>query len=208
MAYDFNGSTQYFTLSSGVVTAVPLTLACWFNNDSSLATRALVVLSDSGGSNGFRITTSTSRTLRAVAEAAGSTGNAETTATFSNTTWNHACGVFASATSRTVYLNGGNAVSNTTSRTPSGINRTRIGVGGSASDSYMNGLIAEVGIWNTDLTAAEVASLGDGVSPALVRPRSLVLYMPLIRGFNDLIGARVFTAAGSPTVAAHTRVYA
>ncbi len=72
----------------------------------------------------------------------------------------------------------------------------------------MDGLMAEVGIWNAALTAAEVASLAKGMTCDKVRPQSLVFYAPLVRDLIDARGGRAITNNNGATVAAHTRVYA
>jgi hypothetical protein len=72
----------------------------------------------------------------------------------------------------------------------------------------MGGQIAEVGIWNAALTAAEVASLAKGMTCDKVRPQNLVFYAPLVRDLNDQKGGLTITNNNGATVAAHTRVYA
>ena len=72
----------------------------------------------------------------------------------------------------------------------------------------MNGLIAEVGIWNVALTAAEIASLAKGMTCDKVRPSALVFYAPLIRSLQDLSRAAAITNNNTATVADHPRVYA
>ena len=72
----------------------------------------------------------------------------------------------------------------------------------------LTGRIAEVGIWNAALTAAEVASLADGMTCDKVRPQSLVFYAPLVRDLIDVKGGLTITNNNTATVAAHPRVYA
>jgi hypothetical protein len=73
---------------------------------------------------------------------------------------------------------------------------------------YFDGRIAEVGIWSAALTAAEVASLADGMTCDKVRPQSLVFYAPLVRDLQDVRGGLTITNNNSATVANHPRVYA
>jgi hypothetical protein len=122
--------------------------------------------------------------------------------------------VFASSTSRTAYINGGSSGTNTTSVVPSLLNRTNIGVqflqnaGGTSGISFANGRVAECGIWNAALTAAEVASLAKGMTCDKVRPQSLVFYAPLVRDLIDQKGGLTITNNNGATVANHPRVYA
>ena len=71
----------------------------------------------------------------------------------------------------------------------------------------MDGRLAEVGIWNIDLTAAEIASLAKGMTPDKIRPQSLVFYAPLVRNLIDQKGGLALTNNNSATVANHPRLY-
>lgn len=134
---------------------------------------------------------------------------AQSTTSYSANTWHHVCGVFASNTSRTIYLDGAGSATNTTSLTPTLIDIVTIAAARKSGnvDNYLNGSLAEVAIWNAALTEPEAKSLSAGMSPKLVRPQSLVLYVPLIRSPQDQKAALAFTTQGSPTVATHPRVY-
>jgi len=72
----------------------------------------------------------------------------------------------------------------------------------------MGGQIAEVGIWNAALTAAEIASLAKGMTCDKVRPQSLVFYAPLVRDLIDQKGGLTITNNNAATVADQPRVYA
>ena len=72
----------------------------------------------------------------------------------------------------------------------------------------MDGCLAEVGIWNAALTAAEIASLAKGMTCDKVRPQSLVFYAPLVRDLIDTKGGLTITNNNTATVATHPRVYA
>lgn len=63
-------------------------------------------------------------------------------------------------------------------------------------------------MWNVALTAAEIASLADGMTCDKVRPQSLVFYAPLVRDLIDVTGGEIFTNTNGATVANHPRVYA
>lgn len=209
-AYDGNGSSQYMLTSTTPVTAVPLTIACWANLPNVTTRYALMSVSDSGGDNNyFR--------LEAAGDVAGdpirvstvntSTVTAATSTSFTASTWFHACGVFAGVASRAVYLNGGGVGTNSSSLTPTSIDRIGIGVlAKSTLANHISGSIAECAIWNIDLTAAEAASLAAGFSPRLIRPANLVFYAPLVRNITDVRGGITITNTGM-TVSAHPRMY-
>ena len=72
-----------------------------------------------------------------------------------------------------------------------------------------DGPLAEGGIWDVILTADEMNALGDGYSPLLIRPTSLVFYPPLIGNYSpeiDVVGGNLGTVTGA-VKATHPRVY-
>jgi hypothetical protein len=213
MAYEFNGTNQYLNVASAPVTAVPLTMACWFYPDTITANYTLFQISDGSNSNRFVLAALgaiAGDPLRAVTSAGAVEGAADSTAGFIASSWQHACGVFTAVNARTVYLNGSNTATNTSILTPTGLNRTEIGVriNSGSPGLYLDGRLAEVGIWNAALTAAEVASLAKGMTCDKVRPQSLVFYAPLVRDLNDQKGGLTITNNNGATVANHPRVYA
>jgi len=72
----------------------------------------------------------------------------------------------------------------------------------------MDGLIAEVGIWNVALSATELSSLAKGMTCDKIRPQSLVFYAPLVRDLIDQKGGLTIANNNGATDAAHPRVYA
>ena len=124
--------------------------------------------------------------------------------------WNHIGGVYASSASRIAYANGIASPTETTDLTPSGIDSLNLS-GSSVSGSIehpLHGLIAEIGVWDVALTATEVTTLSQGVSPLMVRPQSLRFYAPLndTRSQSLFGGNTVATTGGGTTD--HPRVRA
>lgn len=201
-----DASSQYMEVDSAPVTATPLTMAGWFNTDNAAAEQIIVSIVDASlGNQMFAIHARGSEAGDPVSAFTFGGGYRQALSTTGYTTgvWHHACGVFASPTSRAAYIDGGSKGTNTDSQTPSGIDRTSIGrLGDSSPGFYMSGYLADIAIWNAALTDAEVASLGEGFSPLLIRPQSLVMYLPLIREIQDVVGGLAFTNNGS-TVADH-----
>lgn len=212
MAYEFNGTNQYLSTASAPITAVPLTIACWFYPDTITTRYTLAAINALNiVSNGFFNISArgdlSGDPIRIAVDASGTAAVNSTTGYTANS-WNHACGVFESNSSRTVYCNGGGSATSTASYTPSNIVLMRIGYFDTAGPAYMDGRIAEVGVWNAALTAAEIASLADGFTCDKVRPQNLVFYAPLVRDLQDVRGGLTITNNNSATVATHPRVYA
>ena len=129
MSYFINGSTQYLIGGSAPVSAVPLTMACWFRGNNTL-TGALMSLSTNGGNARYSLvaagTVAGDPLQGGVTNSGGTGANAVASTGFASNTWSHACVVYATTASRSVYLNGGGKGTETTSITASA-DRTLIG---------------------------------------------------------------------------------
>ncbi len=101
-----------------------------------------------------------------------------------------------------VYQNGASVATDTTATGATTIGqRTYVDFQG-----FANARIAEVGFWNVILTAAEMAALGRGYSPILIRPDSLLSYVPLVRALVDYKRAAPTLVDAPVAGAAHPRV--
>lgn len=218
MSRSFNGSSDKLVISSALVSSTPFTASLWFNPDNTTADGAL-----------FSIANSASNTQRMYADCRGSesgppadpilvqhlddaatAGNARSTAGYSSATWQHFAGIWLSSTSRTVYLDGGNNATDTTSVSTTTVNVSGLGVLERQTPSnFFPGDLAEFGLWNVALTTDEITALSKGISPQMIRPQSLVSYSPLIgrtspeRNLKEQTGWTVTGAAAAP----HCRIY-
>lgn len=214
MSRSLNGTTDYLEYSGAASTALPVTLVSWCNTSVTTATQVCVSLSTAAGTNSVSLRLINGAIIRArSSNTAGTAVQSDTTGTYSANTWFHAAAVFTSNTSRTAYLNGTAATTNTTSNDPSAstFNITSIGnnTASSVRANFYTGSIADAAIWSVALTAAEIASLAKGVSPLMIRPASLISYWPLIGQASpeiDLHSRFEMTVSGA-TAAAHPRVY-
>lgn len=188
MARTFDSSiSNVLTRASNLgITAVPLTIAAWVRTTSTSGDRLIGCIGINGGGTTHQFglyMPSGSRVIRAAVANGGGSDFAVTSAAATDSTWAHACGVFASDTSRAAYLNGGSKGTDTANRVPAtSIDTVGVGVGviSTGLAGAWVGDIAEVAFWNVALTDDEVASLAKGVSPLLVRPTSLVAYWPIL----------------------------
>ena len=217
MARDFvAASSQYLANANAPVAAAPLTMACWFNPDALGSGHAVVDIADTGaGNHNFSLYLDGSgvwsaNTVAALTRGGGSFSAASATTPYSAGSWQHAAAVFASSTDRSAYYNGGNKGTNATSVTPSGLNSVAVGrLNDSSPAGYMDGLLAEIAIWNVGLTDAEIAGLATGLSPIFIRPANLVFYPPIMGRASpeiDRIGGFDLTVNGAAQFA-HPRIY-
>lgn len=196
-------SSQYLEYSGAVVSAAPLTMACWFLTPV-LGNYALIQPQNSSSINAnfntFRLRTAASGTIFAVAGSAAANSTATTTGNYSFGVWQHACAVFSATDNRAAFVNGGSKGTSAVTQTPLGVNTTWIGAAPALTSNPMNGLIAEAAIWNVALTDEEVVLLASGIVSSSVRPSSLVCYWPLCGNSNpelDIISGFNLTVVGA-----------
>lgn len=213
MAYTGWSTSNFVRCPSGIITAAPLTIAAWVKiaaTGSNQDIAGCYTSGSAGNRNRFCLQIASTANINAQAGDATATSAANSSTTITTGTWAHAAAVFTSDSSRAAFLNGGGKGTSTTAITPSGINRTSIAVGdGSAAINNMGATdsVAEVGFWNAALDDAEIAALAAGIPPLLVRPQSLIAYVPLVRNLIDYKG-NAFALVGTPTAGAdHCRIY-
>jgi hypothetical protein len=182
MARTFNGTSQYLVIASALLSAYPVSFACWYNPVNNTGNQSVLNIG-STTSFSYLVLFPASGILDArVSNTVPTSGTASSVASVATGSWNHCVGVFTSTTSRTVYLNAVSA-SNTTSVTISPFNRTAIGTNFDNSTtpaSFANGTIAVPAIWKVALSQTDVASLYAGASPLKVQPSQLVSYVRMI----------------------------
>lgn len=212
MAFFFNGATHIINRADAVVQTWPLTMhgriRLTASNDG--LDHVILNLSEAGSNNGFRLQIESSASTmkaRCGTKAGGAASNATTTTSISDQNWHSVVGEITAANARQVWLDNGGNGSNATSRTPGTLTKTTVGAfdnGGTLGGNVAHEL-ADVAVWSGTLTADERAALANGVSPLLIRPDILEIYLPLMRGGDDYMGA-AFTVTNA-TVADHPRVY-
>lgn len=190
-------SSQYLSNAAAVLSAYPITIACWFKA-STAHTGALVVLDDGVSKyNGIGY-----RNDIPGAIAAFSTGalTSYTSNTVSTGVWAHAGGVFSASNNRVAYLNGSAGTADTNNNT--GGMGTTTGIGQVIGVQFFNGDIAQAAIWNVALTTAEMQSLASGLSPLLIRFSALQTYWILAGTVSpepDSVGTFPLTLNNAPT---------
>lgn len=187
MSRDFPGATtDYLSLGDVAaldITGTALTLAAWIRPDA-VVSRAIIAKYDNAGTQATKQYMldlgSGSVIVMRVDDGAGEDVAVGTTVLTAGS-WYAVAGVKngTGADALKVYLNGTQEASATSNRTiqntATGVTIGRYADAGGAFD----GRIAEAGVWNVALTAAEIAALAKGVSPLLVHPGNLKGYWPI-----------------------------
>lgn len=204
-------SGNRLTLTTALATATPFSFAGWFYPTAFTASPSLLTVQNSTGSDYFCAYLNTSGFLLAEPSAAGTVHAAVTTVASTLNAWNHFAAVFASSTSRSVYLNGANKITSTVSCVPASLSLSVLGGFGSdsARADYFLGNLSFCSSWSIDLSDGDVLSLSLKFGPKKVRPDKLISY-PLMRGTSpeaDQVGSS-WTVFGSPPVSANPGIYA
>lgn len=199
----FGNTPDVLRIASAVLSAPPFSIAGWGRPSSFAVIRTLIGIYNSVG-NGFncwRLRYNTSGNAEFAISDGSSAASALSSTVATAAAWSHLCGVAAGVADRRVYLNGGGKGTNATSLTPTGLNRTSIGMEDNVVQSRaLAGAAAEIGIWNIALSDADAAILAAGASPLLVHPEALVLYAPLWGQSSpeqNLLNATGLTVVGS-----------
>ena len=172
-------SSQYLERDEAVATAVPITMACWFNSTLTATAQTLMGLFNSGDDGVYMRLKIGEVASNVSAESRSSLAGPSQSnkGNYVANTWHHAAGVWATVSSRTAYLDGAAGTAETTSITPSGLNRTGIGrLGRPSALHYMSGMIAWPAFWSVALDASDIAKLACGASPLTVKPESLLQF--------------------------------
>ena len=212
MAREFYSSNESLRRDEAVVSSPPFTFAGWvYLNSITAGVICGVYYSASTGNWHSLRYASTPQTFRAESRSVD-TYYAQTTTTYGTGSWIHVAGVWASNSNRKIYSEGNLEDTNTTSCTPSNLNRTSLGIHGDSSPSMdLDGRLAEVAIWDAALNDDEIAILAKGYSPLFIRPQNLKAYWPLIRkGASvdnpDFVGGFNLSDVNTPEDAEHCRI--
>lgn len=210
MAWDFDGTNDYMEATSAALTAGPLTLAAWINVDTTGAAQRILSISSATGGDRWSLLVGATDVITMQVGASNSFLSLSTTNTVTTGTWHHVAGSWNTTANQPqqVWIDGVKSGPTSSNRTPVAGNLTRTLLGStyvsSSLTQYLNGRIAEAGIWSVVLNDAEVTSLYRGFKPSAVRPDKLALYLPLVREVQDVRAGLSFTN-NATAVAVHPK---
>lgn len=184
---------DYLTNDSPTITDVPLTFACWANPNTKTGHDACITLGSNTNNYLFALNLRGDGKMSMEVRDSSARSVATSSGDYVAGSWNHCAGVCASSSSRQAYLDGTGGAIKTTTISPSGVNRLRMGEWTSTWGRPFDGSLAECGVWNVALTDGEIQALANGFTPALIRPESLVSYYPLVRNYIDQFGNNTVT---------------
>ena len=209
MARSFNPAASQWLSAAGLpAMAAPLTVSCWFKpGATSVGSQTLIALDDGAvAANHLALRQLNTSGQAQVQQVEGGTTLFGNLASPIGTdgVWEPWGMVLASATSRKVWFAGVSAAGSSNSLTSTGLVEVHLGALRGTSQ-FLNGSLAEVGVWSVALSDDEMTMLAAGICPLLVRPASLVAYWSL-QGDDpeiDPIGGYDLTLHNAPAVTAH-----
>ena len=214
-------SSQRLYAAAASTSSYPITIASWvyptnasnevcmqYGNSSNSST----VMMQLSGSPNYHIACNQYKS--------GSSGwvGAWTSTSYSVNQWNHMLAMYVGNYERYAYLNGDIAgkAYDTQYKAVDTYNYVNLACWRQPASSgtvnmLFTGYIAEVAIWQAQLSEAEIVSLAKGFSPLLIRPASLIFYAPLTRnngsgGWIELVDGRQLIEVNSPVVAEQPRI--
>ena len=216
-AHDFNGTDGKGVGSAAEVTDYPFSISCWVNSDSATAAQNAAYVGNGAGTARAQLSldgnVAGDKFGAYSVSSGGASAGAVTSTGYTAGTWHHFTAVYASATSRAAYIDGGSKGTNATSVATSSYDTTILGVRrASGTDAgYLDGRLAECGMWSVELTDDEATVLSKGFAPPCVRRASLLAYYPMVRdstSLKDLFSATAnnLTLAGTTAPSDHPRI--
>jgi len=197
-----NASNQYLKTSTVPVTSKPVTMTGWYKTTSDALMQTVVCISNTGNDELIlaQLRGAVAGNYVAVQEYA-TAWKWSPTIGYTTDVWQHVAVIFYSATDRRVFLNGANKVVNTETQDVnfSLFNQVLIGTHRTIGGTPLAGKLAEIAIWSTDLTDAEILSLANGELADNIQTDSLEVYWKLKSNAKDSVGSNDLTLYNTPT---------
>jgi hypothetical protein len=211
MARTFNGSSQYLSESSTLLTNEPIDIVIFGNAD--IATAAICAVGfGNNGANGqfaayFRGDIASDPVEANKQNDAATTGTGRTSSGFTAGAWAVLGVSFISDTSRAAFFNGASKGTDTTNVSDPTPDFISIGaLRRNAISGYFDGSLAEAYVLDVNMTDAQHALAGKGISPFWLVPGKNVRAWYPLQGNNEnrvRNGYPNLTATGSPTNGTH-----
>lgn len=211
MAISLNGSTQYLSASAIAVSSYPNTLVAYANPTVTNVDQYVHAHDNSASAiiNGwkFRLAGLTGGTPVRMSSGDATNQEAVSTSTAFTTGWQKVIMINTNATSRSLYRDNAGLGSGSTSITPTGLNRSLIGVSQllAAFSGFFNGSLAMVAGYSVAWSSTDRDMYQSGLAPWLIQKQALVFCLPLYDsafGPTDIASNLTWTAQASPTYTA------
>lgn len=205
MSISTTSSSNYYKGSPAAATGPPFTVSCWFLPTVS-GSRTIWNLHQNGVNNEYYYLASQSASLNFRVRTSSGISSALTSNAPIIDEWNHGFAVASATDARRCMLNGDTVVSNTTDRSPTGLDRTTLISGSGVAKLQLDGRLADLCFWDVALSDDEGARLALGVNPFLIRPGSITHFWRCYKAettIRDLVGTIHLPQVGSVTSSPH-----
>lgn len=209
MALTFNGSTSGLARAGNIVSAYPFTIFAWTRATAVQAGFVAELAADptSTGAHAGHGSFSSGSTMQAWSSTGGFPVAAASPRAVTLGDWVPCMVVFTAPNLRKVYYGSGAVSSNTSFAQMSltALNAFSVGKQAVRAANYWKGDLACVGIWGSELTAADFAALAAGAVPSTVGAATLVDYWSLLTQAPTHTGVkgRVLTATDTSQAPTH-----
>lgn len=184
MAFRANNAADALTLASNLGVSMPFSASVWgrlLAPGDGFDHMLFAISDDTSNDVGYRSFLRSAGSARTGIKQGATAASATTTTTpATDGHWHHVFNLWASSTSRSVWIDADGLGTSATNLTPSGLVTTRIGsrFDGTNLIENIGQEVAYLGIWSGDQSAHRFA-LASGVPPWKIAPESLLACLPL-----------------------------
>lgn len=185
MGYSFNGTSQYLSRASGIVSTGPIAISVWYRTSTVAVDQTIFRCKQDSSVHlyGASIQSGVNRINWQIRQ---SGGNNVVVVAANNSVivnrWQHLFAYSNTSTDHGQFINAGSQVTDATAALPASLNETGIGANGDGS-SFFSGQLAEFALWKISSAGrmqAMARMLASGKSPAHHElRRGLVTYLPM-----------------------------
>lgn len=186
----------------------PVSISLWFNHAGGAGTQGFVGVFDSGDPDYMFSLWYNGGDVNGLQQAPSGGFEAINDDGVTANKWHNAVAVFETGQLRRVYLDGSEGDEEETLVAEMGtMDVISIGRRGDSTPShYLDGQIAEVGLWRGTITADEAKMLADGYAPSMIQTDNLKHYYDLIADYKDSVTSSTpldLIAGGTPSFVEH-----
>ena len=202
-------SSQYLEVAAAPVTAAPFTLSAWVKIAANVAEAKTVLAISQDDTGDICQLYAIQLEGGAWTEQDGvSSADMRSGTQLTLNAWQHLAVRYTTSSSRSLWVNGVQRDTDVVTIAPAGLNTLSVGRKNVDGDGdYMDGLIAEVAVWDVALAGADIADLASGTSPMALATLPVRYWRLKDNGdLTDLVAASVLTNSGSTWSADHPTV--
>jgi len=194
---------EYVVAEAQTITAKPVTISAWVKSTTIAISQTVVCLLKWATQDEYlllQLRGAVAGDPAAALEYATAWKLAESSTGYTVNTWHHIAATFVSSTERSVWIDGGSKITNTDEQNVNFTLLDRIYIGAHKVDSgFFDGKLAEVAIWNAELTDAQILDLANGNVPVNIESDNLRAYWKLLDSYRLTAGNMVHLTVGNGT---------